>query len=465
MENNQKKEEWAKIILKRMVLCEDLAKLDLEIQELDTEENRDLLAEKEADIEKLKKQLEDLSEQEKGLSRQFLRSPSPIHHEVPTKPQNGGIFGATYQRGEPGIESGNIVDQKFSWSAKNDAFSPACPLNANNSFIQQRGVRPLKPSKFVKGDNFTRFAKRFAEHVLLGGLQDPNLHWYMLSFIECPTTYEKLSRVQLSPEEKSNISSLAKRYIAEIFPPSETRAMRTELLTLRQKSDEKIEDFCFRIDEIAGKSAYETDQVQDEISMQALFTGVSNPKIKEELLKGDHSNYQAAVKSALRMERVIAALKSTNQSEPDSESDVLPVFNIADRQPEQQARSENYSHSNNNHTHPRQFTGNSYPNTNNYSQGDQNRASGPHRNGSVGGYQNRGRGNYQVTRGGNEYHPSRGRQDYGNESRRGPVSCWHCSRNHYRRDCPDLVNAGRFQNNGRNNNNRNHLNGRWATRY
>ena len=141
------------------------------------------------------------------------------------------------------MESGSIVDQKFSWSAKNEAFQPACPLDANNSFIQQRGVRPLKPSKFVKGDNFSRFAKRFAEHVLLCGLQDQNLHWYLLSFIECPTTYEKLSRVQLSPEERSNILSLTKRYIAEIFPPSETRAMRTELLTMRQKSDEKIEQY------------------------------------------------------------------------------------------------------------------------------------------------------------------------------------------------------------------------------
>ena len=443
--------EWAELILDRKRLERATNQLDREITELDTEDNGEEIATKNTELVELRKQLELLV-----INEEILRGIVVNAISGRPKPSDDNLFEEVKPR-HTWPETEYIFPEKF--------VKPN-PVRVNSSFTvaqQSRpGARPQRPPKFVKGDNFTRFTKRFKEHVQLCGLEDPNLHLFMLSFIECENTYEKLSSLKLSPQQKADIDLLVQVYVEEIFPPSEARAMRTELLALRQKSTESVEDFCFRIDETASKAAYETDNMRDESSLQALLAGIKGEKIKEELLKNDVSDYKQGVKSAMKMERILAAIQP-----PADNEESLPVFNVG----RETQRGPSPRDDSNPNTYARESPSprTNYSNPGHYR--DQSR-NGPRQNWAEGGYQNsyrRGRANYQVPRdrGSTQYQPPGGRQYNGNENNRNSISCWNCGENHYRRNCPNFGhnsrNEGRFQQNNRYNNRP--LNGGRATRY
>ena len=210
-------------------------------------------------------------------------------------------------------------------------FSPVENLGMSSSFSGHPKVKPQKPSKFLKGQNFTRFARRFAEHVELCGLEDAKLHLYLLSFVDCDSTYEKLSRVKLSRKESSNIRSIIKRYTEEIYPPSELQTIRAELLSIKQQHRESMTEFLFRIDEVASKAAFESESVKSALALQALVAGVRSDKIKEELLKRSSSDYEQAARTAVHMEKVVAALELPDMAEENLE---MPVFKVGQARPQ-----------------------------------------------------------------------------------------------------------------------------------
>ncbi len=206
----------------------------------------------------------------------------------------------------------------------------------SSSFTQSAsnsGARLQRPPKFKKGDNFNRFAKRFREHVLLSGTQSDQLHYYMLSYIDCETTWEKLSDLSdsLSNKEKANIDRLIAIYTAELFPPTEARAMRTELQALRQKETESLEDFSFRIKEAAGKAAYDSDNLRNECSLQTLIAGVRDSEIKKKLLENDVTSFSEALKIALKQERIVAAVKGDTVDSNTSDQMHEGIFRIDDK--------------------------------------------------------------------------------------------------------------------------------------
>ena len=231
--------EWAKLIIELSELKEKSKKLVDEISKFDEFTEQNVVQEKEELLLKIQQEIESVGVSEKEMAGKLgyytLEPETDSNVKFKVEPDHAKTSNSSLK-----VQNGDT------------RISPT-----SNSF------RPQKPPKFQKGDNFSRFARRFKEHVSQYTIIPQNLDLYMLSFIECETTWEKLSNLTLSDKEKYDIDELIKSFCNEIFPPTEARAMRTELLALRQRNSETIEDFCFRINECASKAAYSTTQMRD----------------------------------------------------------------------------------------------------------------------------------------------------------------------------------------------------------
>ena len=181
-----------------------------------------------------------------------------------------------------------------------------------------------KPSKFENGHNFTRFAKRFREHVMLCNLQGTRLDLYMLSFIKCEQTWEKLHGLNLKNFEMVDIDILIRRYTEELFSPLEATATRAELLAIKQNDGETVEQFCFRISDLASKACYESSQSMADSCLNALISGARYPRVRERILENNIRDYKAAVKIATQTERIKAI-----QSAPKAGVEANNLYSIA----------------------------------------------------------------------------------------------------------------------------------------
>ena len=200
-----------------------------------------------------------------------------------------------------------------------------------------RMITPPKPQKFKSGENFSRFVHRFKHNILLGRYNDPNLDVYFLELIEDPTAYDKLSKIKLTPQQKGDVNLLTEIYENAMFPESETRTLRTEMLTLKQKPEESVEKFTFRINELASK-AYKNRELENEGSLSTLLNGVRDPTLKQKLWEAELSTFDEAVKLATKLEKIAATVATTLQNDLTLTADNTPIFAV-DNTEQRQTRS------------------------------------------------------------------------------------------------------------------------------
>ena len=481
--------EWAKVIKDKTLLeCRiEAAKARL----AGLEEDDPIIVEIETKIGELDKQYGELRAAEANILSRITSAKStnqgnPISREP--KVDTGDLF------------SGNVVTPQLE---HHDNYR--LPTFMNNT------AKPEKPPKFEKGQNFTRFAKRFREHVMLCNLQGTRLDLYMLSFIKCEQTWEKLQGLNLADSEGVNINLLIKRYTDELFPPLEATATRAELLTVKQNPGETVEQFCFRISDLASKAGYESSQSMEDSCLNSLITGATDPRVRERILENNIRDYRAAVKIATQTERIRAIQPAPTTHEADnslysivgdkraevqnngqdthlistesaclnsnsSSDNTNPVNNLTGRPYFNKMTETSYSNfgrnSNQNHTRQSDQIDHNMPNSgSNFTNDRRSFPNGGH-NFSNGGrnFQNN-RGNY--TNNGRNF-PDSGRKfqnnghnmsqsngQFNNRPNNGynvTVNCWNCGGNHFRRNCPQIN-----QYRGNAGYNRYPLNGGWMT--
>ena len=201
---------------------------------------------------------------------------------------------------------------------------PMQPLPRNRPFIrahlgQRATVKVPKPANFFHTNNFSRFCERFKQYVALGRLEGQNLHYLFLSMLD-DITYAKLERVDLREREKRDPEMFCRRYERVIYPPGESKALRSELAMIKQGANESVEKFAFRISEIAAK-AYDTAAMRNEASYTAFIQGIYDISIKTKVHESDVDNFENAVSLAERLERVSKSLNAIHV-------DPSPIFAV-----------------------------------------------------------------------------------------------------------------------------------------
>ena len=175
-------------------------------------------------------------------------------------------------------------------------------------FDQRTTIKVPKPANFVHTSNFTRFCERFKQYVMLGNIKGENIHYLFLSMLDLDdVTYAKLEGVKLRDHEARDPNQFCSIYERIIYPPGESKALRSELAMIKQGANESMESFSFRISEMAAK-AYSKVEMRNEASYTAFIQGIYNIAIKTKVHESDVDNFQDAVKLSQRLERVSKSL-------------------------------------------------------------------------------------------------------------------------------------------------------------
>ena len=332
--------------------------------------------------------------------------------------------------------------------------SMVAPINSSVAGPHLTGARPPKPPYFEPGSNFIKFARRFKEHLILCGHSGgSDISTYMLSYIRCESTWEILQKISLRQEERCSIDLLIKRYSEEMFPPTQSWAFKTELMSLRQLASENLQQFIARIEEIASKVGYDCQSKKDDNCLHVLVVGARDIAVRTKLYETQLHSYREAVKLAIHTERITLAvggepggftqaqdtISAVNNSEIGQRASVTAPARTRDHS-STSTRQEGFGSENPpSHLVDNQRTGRSW---------NPNLVSNSFR----GGMRDNDRRNTPAQ---SRYQPARNVGNYNNRGSRNVrpqlEGCWECGdRGHFRRNCQSRFagNGVRYQDRG-----------------
>ena len=159
-----------------------------------------------------------------------------------------------------------------------------------------------KPEKFQRGQNFTRFCNNFEDYVKLARIKDDNLNIYFLSLLD-DFTKDKLKKITLSPDQRKDAGSFIPIFIEKMTPRHEAENLKLQLSDIRQSAGESIEDFAFRLREMASR-AYSTDEEASKLAAcySAFLKGLSNKELRIKLRENTRvTDFELAVDEASRL--------------------------------------------------------------------------------------------------------------------------------------------------------------------
>ena len=157
-----------------------------------------------------------------------------------------------------------------------------------------------KPRHFKLGDNFYQFCERFIEYVNINGITW-HLDLLFLSLLD-DRTHASLKNVTLADEDKHCPEKLCKAYQAAFKPNVGNGAMLVELYTLKQDRCESIDNFSFRLGNIAQKMSMPKREL-DVHKLEAFIKGLRDSAIKLEIARDKKTlSYDKAVIAAKCLE-------------------------------------------------------------------------------------------------------------------------------------------------------------------
>ena len=158
-----------------------------------------------------------------------------------------------------------------------------------------------KPRHFKLGDNFYQFCERFIEYVNINGITW-HLDLIFLSLLD-DRTHASLKNVTLADEDKHCPEKLCKAYQAAFTPNVGNGAMLVELYTLKQDRCESVDDFSYRIGNIAQKMSMPKRELNVH-KLEAFIKGLQDSAIKLEIARDKKTlSYDKAVIAAKCLEK------------------------------------------------------------------------------------------------------------------------------------------------------------------
>ena len=181
-----------------------------------------------------------------------------------------------------------------------------------------------QPEKFKRGENFPKFCENFLEYITLSKFSGDNLHLLFLQLVD-DFTKVKLKKVLLTPDQRKDAKKFTDEYIKKISPTHEGRTFKSMLADLKQKEGENIEEFSYRISDVASR-AYDVSQelLKEEACFNSFMKGVMDPDLRMKLHEDTNiTTFETATEEASRLETIKATVgkKSAFQRTPTEELD------------------------------------------------------------------------------------------------------------------------------------------------
>lgn len=157
-----------------------------------------------------------------------------------------------------------------------------------------------KPRHFKIGDNFYQFCERFIEYVRINDIYR-NLDSIFLSLVD-DRTRASLKCVPLTNKDKLCPESLCKAFKAAFSPNIGNGAMLAQIYTIKQNYFESIDDFCYRLGNIAQKMDMPEKEL-DFHKLEAFIKGIKDNAIRVEIARDKKNlSYGKAIIAAKQLE-------------------------------------------------------------------------------------------------------------------------------------------------------------------
>lgn len=318
-------------------------------------------------------------------------------------------------------------------------------------------TQSMKLPKFQKGDNFARYCQRFEEFISIAKITDANLYMYFLQNVN-DETYSILKTVELSTAQKAEATEFCPLYKTAIYGDVSI-SLKNEVMECKQRNDEAISDFVYRLREKAS-IAYTDPAMVEENCFIAFLRGVKDPQLKRKLNEATSlTNFKDAVKLAKRLEKINEILAEETEVSSILKESTYTFRPARDRSqsPHSQQTYPNYREGRSTYPDPNRDnrSRNDYRSTSRDRRDRSNERSRPNDRSDS---RNRDRANYRRDRSSSPYNnyyrrdrsrtPDRNNSRFYNNERyasnvRRDIICWNCNRSgHVSRFC--------WKNNGQN---------------
>ena len=134
------------------------------------------------------------------------------------------------------------------------------------------------------GNDFVQFCNRFCDHIELSQISCDDLYLLFLSIVD-DQTYLKLSKIILTPDQKKNAREFCKIYKCSYYPQNMSMLIMADLMAMKHEIDESIQDFAFRIQQLAARLECSDNERQNYCCI--VFIKNMSRDIRYELLKSD----------------------------------------------------------------------------------------------------------------------------------------------------------------------------------
>ena len=161
--------------------------------------------------------------------------------------------------------------------------------------------RSAKLRKYQKGENFSRFCERFRENISLTQMNAENQCTYFLQNVD-DQTYSILKCVRLTQQQRNDSVQFCALFKKAIYG-EESVSLKNEVRDCKQKSDEKIADYVYRLREKAN-IAYPDPENAEENCFLAFLRGINDVNIRRKLNEATITHFEQGVKLAKKLERV-----------------------------------------------------------------------------------------------------------------------------------------------------------------
>ena len=189
-----------------------------------------------------------------------------------------------------------------------------------------------RPDKYRAGSNFADFCADFNEHIQLTRMKDANLSTYFINLVDAPTK-KKLRKAVLTAAQRRDPKKFIPIFRRRMMPPHEAENLQMDFSDLTQKSEETIEDFSHRVEDIASLAFAEdsTANVNDQC-FSAFVKGLSDTSLRIKLRESSIRTFPEAVEEAIRRHgiRIAEERRRTAVQEPVVVEDVFKIQQAAE---------------------------------------------------------------------------------------------------------------------------------------
>ena len=209
---------------------------------------------------------------------------------------------AIKERMKKEMESYKQIKEELAEEEDNELYNLVSDQEAEYRRSKRDLSRVTKMRRFERGDNFSTFCDRFIEYVNLTGMEgEENLYMFLLQNVD-DRTYTTLKSIKLTSEEKRDVAQFCKRYKKAIYGSKEY-ILKNALLSCKQKNNESIADYAYRLREKANV-AYLDEAAGEENCILAFMRGIKNKNIRRDVNAKKFEAFEEAVEHAEMLEDI-----------------------------------------------------------------------------------------------------------------------------------------------------------------